>query len=258
MPSTGGAEEGLRPFVLVSDIDDTLKITDVKSKIDTVYNGLFSSRVFLGMPEVYTVLLKSSKRHGQPFPRQTGPLVFLSGAPTFIQGILESQLEPLKLPKATYFLRDWFAGQTVGEFKKEILEDLQKTSDLPFLFFGDDTEKDPEVLSDFSVAHPEHSVRVYIHAVTGRELPLGVIRYHTAFEIAVREFEEGRLGVEDVTRVGLRVMNKKRVEDLFPDFSVCPLDYRLPDSPLSDRDVNLKVLKDQVTEYIQRLCAASR
>jgi hypothetical protein len=252
------AADSATPFILVSDIDDTLKITDVSHKWDMVWNSLFSTRTFVGMPELYSALVRSSLKTGHIFPRKTGPFVLLSGSPTFLQGVLEKSFEGLPLPTPTFRLRDWLRGQSVAQFKREKLEKLRKTVEIPFLLIGDDTEMDPVVLSEFVQAYPGHSLKAYIHVVSGRGLPPGVTRYFTAFDLAVHEFEEGRLEAEDLMLIASRIMDEKRAEDLFPPFTLCPADYAIDQSPLTDQIPELKALKNEVTEYIRNLCSVSR
>ena len=45
------------PLLLISDLDDTIKISHTQSKLITVYRGLFRTSAFAGMAQLYAEIL---------------------------------------------------------------------------------------------------------------------------------------------------------------------------------------------------------
>ncbi|KAF7332304.1 DUF2183 domain-containing protein [Mycena kentingensis (nom. inval.)] len=136
-------------FGVISDIDDTIKISNTLDKIALIKATLLDDPTpVAGMPELYASLAKSLNDPaffyitGSPF--QLYP--FLRG---FIQDSYPASRGPI-FPKNLTFsdLPDFLAsdGQSTFNFKSEIIDRIHgiypgKT----FLTIGDSTEKDPEI-----------------------------------------------------------------------------------------------------------------
>ncbi|MGK5090247.1 phosphatase domain-containing protein [Bdellovibrionota bacterium FG-2] len=106
-------------FLVVSDIDDTVKRTDVLHKGSALAH-MFVEPVFAGMPELYQGLVENSKAAGGS-PVLGRSLVFLSGSPTFLRHSLKDGLEERGFPAATYVLMNWFHELNTEVFKRRIM-----------------------------------------------------------------------------------------------------------------------------------------
>src|SRR5689334_16285976 len=73
-------------YFLISDIDDTAKITNVLDRKESAWNALFSEATFSGMETLYRWMARES---GVPSGSRIAPLVFLSGSPTVLRNHLE-------------------------------------------------------------------------------------------------------------------------------------------------------------------------
>jgi hypothetical protein len=233
-------------FILVSDLDDTVKITHVHNRDNMTCNAIASKLVFAGMPQLYLFLL------GENYP--AGRLMFLSGTPSFLSHKVRELLNDAHFPGYSLTLRGFmeFFNSPVSDFKKKKMEELYGASRGDnFILIGDDTEKDPEVYADFSANKNQNKVlAIYIHRITGRDLPQGSITFVTAYDIAMHEFKAGRLSEKQVAEVGDAVLKSDDV-NFMPDFQCCSKDYEqipgLPD--------NLAQLKKQIEDRMTTLCS---
>jgi phosphatidate phosphatase APP1 len=218
-----------QPLLLISDLDDTIKISHSQSKIITVYRGLFRSSAFAGMAQLYAELLL--KHPGSAF-------CVVTSSPPQIKRKVEFFLSKNKFPAADLVLRDWMRQPSILKYKlRSILAMVEKASHAKVILVGDDTEHDPEVFAHVAKRFPERILARYLRAVRGRELPEGSVAFFTAFDVACAELAAGRLDNDEVLRIGEAVLKEEK--KIIPWFSlVPPLSYvpyaSTPDSPVEE------------------------
>lgn len=201
------------PLLLISDLDDTIKISHTQSKLVTVYRGLFRTSAFAGMAQLYAELLAqhpSSEFH------------VVSSSPPQIRRKIEFFLSKNKFPEARITLRDWIRQGSIVRYKLGSILTLVERSTVPVLLIGDDTEHDPEVFAHVAKRFPERIAARYLRAVRGRKLPEGSLGFFTAFDVACAELSAGRLTSEQVLRVGEAVLKAEKASRLIPWFSLMP------------------------------------
>lgn len=235
-------------FIIISDVDDTVKVTNVGSKKRALKAALTSRLVFAGMPELYRQLLGASS------PKER--LTFVSGSPHLLETKVDETLRQAQFPAYTLVLRDrkeW--NDPVFDYKVSHLNQMYGSSDARFLMIGDDTEKDAEVYLRFSRSTEDP---IYIRRVTQNRLPDGCmpsrcIPFVTAYDIAVHEFLRGHLDENQTAVVGIDVLTSND-RSLLPSFQRCPTQFDrtagLPDT--------LVTIKAYIDRRITRLCAGSR
>lgn len=201
------------PLLLISDLDDTIKISHTQSKLVTVYRGLFRSAAFAGMAQLYGELLAHNP--GSRF-------CVVSSSPPQIRRKIEYFLAKNSFPAADITLRDWIRQTSIVKYKLGTILGIVESSPHPVLLIGDDTEHDPEVFAHVAKRHPEKVAARYLRTVKGRELPEGSIGFFTAFDVACAELGAGRLGNESVLRVGEAVLRAEKNSRLIPWFSIRP------------------------------------
>lgn len=201
------------PLLLLSDLDDTIKISNTSSKLVTVYRGLFRSSAFAGMAQLYEEMLQAHP--GSEFH-------IVSSSPPAIRKKIEKFLKLNKFPECRITLRDWLRQTSVHKYKTAAILELIDQSKCPVILIGDDTEHDPEVFAAAAAQHPEKVVARYLRAVRGRELPPGSTEFFTAFDIACAELAAGRLASPQVLRVGEALLKAERNSRLIPWFSLKP------------------------------------
>ena len=204
-------------YVVLSDIDDTVRITNVQSYWETFKNALFKKDIFLGIPSLY-----------QSVRENCDGVIYLSAGPQCLRDDLEKTLEEVGLPLGPIHLRNWMSGLSAAKFKESLINELIDQTKSSFLVIADDTESDPFIFSDFRKRHPDRFIEIYIHRVKGIDLPEGVIGYSNPFDIAVREVNAGRLDSRNAVEVAHTILGQNRFDLLYPWFKMCPRDYSPP------------------------------
>lgn len=208
-------------FILVSDVDDTVKISHVLDRDDALRRAA-TELVFAGMPELYGQMLAgdSSPEH----------LRFISG--NIFEHKVRETLTDSGFPPYKLTIRDLSnAAGSVSEYKSKQMRQLYGMSQDSFILIGDDTESDPEVYSMFATSKNKGQVlAIYIRRVTGRAVPADCIPFVTAFDVATHEYLSGRLSLDRALVVGNAVYNSED-RTFLPDFQVCSTTLSTPTLP---------------------------
>jgi len=233
-------------FLLISDLDDTIKISNTEKKIITIYRGLFRYSAFSGMAELYTQLTQNScASENNPY------FHIISSSPPAIRKRIEKFLKQNKFPSAILTLRDWIRESSIPKYKHRALEQVLRSSDAPLILIGDDTEYDPEIFTTFAEMYPERVLTIYIRAIKDRPLPKAAKKFYTAFDIACAELAAERLTQEQVLLVGNAVLDAQKHSRLIPTFMKRPpLDFIPFLSQLGNVDQKLLDLWDKIHKKI--------
>ncbi len=223
-------------FLIVSDFDDTIKITHTTNRFRTVVRGLFAKQAYAGMAELY-----QEWSAGRPF-------VVLSSSPNVIRRKIGRFLDRHEYPKREIWLRDWFKQKDLLLFKQENLKKLDSRAESLFIFVGDDADYDPEVFTTFRDAHPGQVLAIYIRRVRGRPLPDGVIPFYSAFEIALAELSAARLKIPQVSRIGKAILEHRDTDYVVPYFASAPLEI-----PISGNFPTLEKVTDLLNERYAKI-----
>jgi hypothetical protein len=210
----------MRNFVLISDLDDTIKISNTKRKLVTVYRGLFRDSAFTGMATLYNEMLAGSEVKEN--------FIVVSSSPPQIRKRIEKFLAKHKFPPARIVLRDWIREPSVPKYKGQRLRSEITAAQARVILVGDDTEHDPEVFEELQREFGEKIMQVYVHTVTGRKLPANQTPFFTAFDLACQELAAGRLSSEQVLRVGAELVASKKLTWIIPKFSLKPPTHFIP------------------------------
>jgi phosphatidate phosphatase APP1 len=203
------------PLLLISDLDDTIKISHTQSKLITVYRGLFRTSAFAGMAQLYAELLAF-----HPESR----FCLVSSSPPQIRRKIEFFLTKNGFPKGRIILRDWIRQSSIVKYKLGSILAMVEEADpgCAVVLIGDDTEHDPEVFARVAKRFPERVAARYLRIVKGRAMPEGSQGFFTAFDVACAELTAGRLSAEQVLRVGEGVLKAEKSSRLIPWFSLKP------------------------------------
>src|SRR3989338_1311411 len=122
----------IAPLLLISDLDDTIKISHTQSKLITIYRGLFRSSAFAGMAQLYAELLAFNP---------CSAFCVVSSSPPQIKRKVEFFLSSNKFPEANLVLRDWMRQPSILKYKLgsilALVEKAEKSGALVILV-GDD------------------------------------------------------------------------------------------------------------------------
>lgn len=155
---------------IISDVDDTLLITEVGSRrrmlINTLLHNPLQRRVFSGLAERYHRLAARN-----PVPA-TAPIFYLSATPRQLHLPLQAILEHNRFPPGVLItkrltndatsepLRDQFTYKT-----RKIEQILERLPHVTFTLIGDNAERDPEVFEAIRSRHPQRIAAVWIRRV---------------------------------------------------------------------------------------------
>lgn len=232
----GSAVPALAGIRVVSDIDDTLKITNVGDPLAMVVNGLFSSRAFAGMRELYVAF---GAQRSYAFD-------YVTGAPEILGFRVRKFLYAGGFPPGGIHLKP-SGRESTRAYKVRVIRALfdANPSDR-FILIGDDTQADFDAYDDLFRAAPDRILAIYIRQVTHRRLPPSASGFLTAFDIARTEYLMDRFTVDQTAPVAFRILNEPRVKRIIPAFGYCPVrSFVSMDSLVGDWDraIDARVLE---------------
>jgi phosphatidate phosphatase APP1 len=161
-------------FGVISDIDDTLLVTNVASRLRMVQHTLFENaltrRTFPGTPELYT------KLHKAPDGTGFNPFFYLSSSPWNLYDFLEKFLQFKQFPEGPLILRDiglnrkYMLGSSHHAHKSTHIREILTLYDkLPFIMIGDSGEQDPFIFSKAVNSFPGRVRHIFIRDVANRK-----------------------------------------------------------------------------------------
>lgn len=153
---------------LISDIDDTVKVTEVTNRKQLLDNTFYQPfRAINGMPAAY-----------QQIADMGVALHFVSSSPWQLYPTLEQFRNLVSLPPASYSLknvrfrdRDFFNLFKSGDETKpkQIEALLQRFPHRQFILIGDSGEQDPEVYAAMLRRYPEQILGFAIRSIDGTD-----------------------------------------------------------------------------------------
>ncbi|KAG2207967.1 hypothetical protein INT47_010951 [Mucor saturninus] len=170
------AEDGEPPFngyidiidpygiSVISDIDDTIKVTDILDGKDAILQNTFfrQAREVPHMSEVF-----------QSWASEGAHVHYVSNSPWQVYPALSEFIASKHFPRGSMHLRsvstqDLIIGKA-GKHKREMIPKILR--DFPhrkFILVGDSGEIDPEVFGDIYKEFPDQIIKIFIHDVTSQ------------------------------------------------------------------------------------------
>jgi hypothetical protein len=219
-----------KQHVLVSDIDDTVKITDVNDASDSISNSFFGRDGFPGMAPLFDALRASD---GDSAPSVNPPdLSFVTGSPSFLRSAIEEFLHLNGFFDWALITRNFFGRPEMVEYKtgaiRGLLGKLSEAEQEAYLF-GDDTQADPQVYQIIQDGCPDLIAGVYIRQIRNDrdDLP-GQKGFFTAVDIGIDLLLQARLRTEDIKAILADFRDPEcgtfEGDRAFPPFAQCPWD----------------------------------
>lgn len=148
------------PFLVLSDLDDTLAVSDVQSVRGLARSSLLADErtqaAVEGMPAFFRCLAEV----GDPPPG----FAIVSGSPIEYATRVEAFLAARSFPFAAVFLRHLGPGTAKG-YKEPVLRALLSRFPQRVVLVGDSGERDPEVYAKIRDEFPDRVAAVFIHDV---------------------------------------------------------------------------------------------
>lgn len=148
------ANFSLAKTLVVSDIDDTLKIAHILNTSDSIQNAFSTSNVFLGMSDAYQKLAQNKEIE----------FVYVSNAiQKMMQGKHEEFLRNHQFPAGHVLLRkSLFESDHKTKTIRKLIQDKKPDH---VVFIGDNGERDPEVADQMRTEFPQVIHSIFIHQV---------------------------------------------------------------------------------------------
>ncbi len=154
---------------LISDIDDTIVVTDVNRTHRLLENSLIrpptARQAVPGMAALYRRLIAAN-----PHPEAT-PLVYVSAAPRQLTDSVRRFLNHNGFPRGVLQLKEVASGSSdpltdQRAYKvRRITAVLKAFPDVRFVLLGDDGEFDPESFAELAAAYPDQVAEIWIRRV---------------------------------------------------------------------------------------------
>jgi len=153
-------------FGIVSDVDDTVLVTEATSLLRMMRLTLLSSSAsrvaFDGVAPFYQALVAGGN-----------PLFYVSSSPWNLYEFLDDFMAARGLPSGPLLLRDFgldsdklIAGPHERHKFGAISSVLERHADLPFVLIGDSGQHDPEIYRRIVEAYPDRIRAIYIRDVS--------------------------------------------------------------------------------------------
>lgn len=233
---------------IISDLDDTIKITNVASKLHFI-GSLVGRKGFVAMPELYHSMLAND---------HFASLHVVTASPKSIRSSVNAFLEKNKYPQRNLILRTKDYKSKYDYKVSVITQILSEGTNEAYILVGDDTQKDPEVYKTIRELFPSKVEAVYIRAIKGREIPVDQQHFFTAYDIALLEYNSGLLEAEDVIQIGKVILENEKAKLALPKFAKCPPEGWLMRLANSIADEKILEMSAQVEAELQIICKSRK
>lgn len=252
------ASEGKTAFVIVTDVDDTIKVSHILDPIGKVIRFFQDPIAFAGMSTLYHALLNEANESG----RDHGFAV-VSGTPFILELAIWNFLSEFRFPEPSFLITRPIDKQTFDFKSNEIAKLLdQRTLDrADVLLIGDDTEYDYSAyaFAKKNVADLRSmNTQIFIRRVSGEAPNVGeTFAFDSAADIAVIQYAYGRLSEKRLADVFAEVETEQRLQRLFVPGEYCPDESspRLSEDPRVAH-VNTAIISrlKKVENHLRRVC----
>lgn len=230
-----------KPYI-ISGFDDVLRQAENTGLIKASLKILEDDKGFSGMPELYHLISD----------QETSPqFVLVSAISNWFDTRISKFLVNSKFPSHQRYLRNWLTEWSIESFKIEKIKAiLTEKGDRQFIVIFDNSEASLNLVEEINRQFPKKFVGIYLRQVQNKKLPLGATGFYTAFDIAAKEYEQGRLSMEDVTKVAEVILNQHDIDLIIPAYAMCPSN----DNPCGVSDFDIKAICAKVHGHVEALC----
>lgn len=198
-------------LIIISDLDDTIKVSNTRDMSALTYNALFSSKSFAGMPE----LMNEMRSY-------TNDLYFVSASPKLVNRRIQRFFRKNNLVVSGFYTRSLRDLGDKEKFKMMAISDVMDNTDEDVILIGDDSEHDEKIYDQVKAKYPNRVEAIYIHNVFNEVPESSAIRFFTAFDIAVSEYHAQRMTLTQISELSKSLILEKEMKKYFPKFAYCP------------------------------------
>lgn len=224
--------------IIISDLDDTIKITYSHRTWDAVFKGMWSKKVFTGNTKLYN-----------GFKKYTSKTVVLTASYDVLEKHIRETLRVNYIPYDNLIMRR--AGSPDSfTYKYSNIKYILDNTNYDVILLGDNISQDHNVYNEIIKNYPQRVIARYIRPVTENEIPKGIAHFYTAYDVAVLEYFSGRMSLRDVQLIGKEIVEERNITKLIPKTFHCPAHYLAPGSKARE----LFELSELVTKKIKEVC----
>lgn len=230
--------------IVISDLDDTIKRTNVDSSGRPIYNALFTQKVFAGMKDLFDTM-----------DTYTLGLYVLSNSPNAFRFNIFKLLDKYSINADEISTRRLLSDLDGFKYKYDYIVGKITASDTKVVLIGDDVGKDPEVFERVKDNYPGKVAAIYIHKVKNRKIPAVATPYISVFDIAVKEYQAERMNLNQAMILGYAVLTDYKMKKILPAYAYCP------EKDTFWQRYNVSELNDLIQDIANkmiRFCATSR
>jgi hypothetical protein len=215
--------------LIVSDVDDTIKVTNVLNTPMKILNGIFAKNAFSGMSELY-----------QEFNLTENSFYYVSGSPNIIRSRITHFLKFNNYPQVENLVLKYGKIPTYDYKLREIRNLISKINPDKIILLGDDTEVDPEVYHALSLENTGKIEGIYIRAIKNRALPTSelISNFFSPVEVAGLELLKGNFKTSGLVKVATSFVMQDHSSKLVINHRYCPAEGR----------TQIEELKHKITE----------
>ncbi len=203
--------------LIVSDIDDTIKMTDVLgSKGKIVINGLFKEKAFAGMSELYNKMNNADT-----------DIYYVSGSPEYIKFRIKDFLDENNFPQQQNIVLKRRMKDDTYEYKVGAIRELiKKVNPDKVILIGDDTEHDPHVYETIQAENPALVEGIYIRSIQNNQKEGLQRTFISPVEIAGFETLAGRFEEKELAGISEGFINQTNKSGIALKKRYCPKEGR--------------------------------
>lgn len=232
------------PYV-ISGFDDVLRQAENTGLLKSAIKIFEKDQGFTGMAVLYSEISKNESD-----PRFS----LVSGIGTWFEGRVDALLKKDGYPSRRLYLRNWITQMNLEKFKLDRVSEIIEThSARKFIIVFDNSDVSIRLADQLMDKFPDKIQAVYLHQIVDKKTPARAHSYHTAFDIALGEYQNGRLDEDSVKIVANEVLQEKRLDALIPSYAACP---RAPSSNDSALPQEIATLRAQVDSHLHSLCSS--
>jgi len=173
--------QSLSDFIIITDLDNTYKITKGRTGVGDLKNIFFSEETYEGMPLLYA-----------DFKKAGAEIIFLTNQTSAAEKNVHKLLNKDNLVYDDLIFRKsvWHSG---SKHKTEAIEDIVKNNpEKKIILLGDNLGDDQTIYAEMMNKFPEQILSGYIRPITDKEISETLIIFNSSLDIRIKETELGR------------------------------------------------------------------
>lgn len=204
--------------IVISDIDDTLKMAHVKAVGGALSRAFMTKITFAGMPDLLNEIAKQKKVES---------FYYLSNAPEFVMKRSHTKFISVnKYPMGKIILRSTESKEDHKIINIKKIIETEKPDEV--IFFGDNGERDSSIYREAMDLYPEIKFNTFIHYVYPNAIEANQTAFVTALEPLLALINDGVLSLTSLltasklsTAIALEGERETFKVQYFPEFLDC-------------------------------------